>query len=84
MQVNKCEMESLDSDNRKLDECLNNFEDAVKREKCYLLYSPYFANINFQVWCGLSPARSFSPIITLSRPYSLVLYLSLKMNRPPL
>ena len=37
MQVNMCEMESLDSDNRKLDECLNNFEDAVKREKCYLL-----------------------------------------------
>lgn len=61
-------MSSLESYNQRLDECLKNFEIAAKMEKYYLLYSTYWVNINFQVGCGLSPARSFSPVITLSRP----------------
>lgn len=65
------EIPSLESYNQEHDDCLKKFEIAAKMEKYYLLYSTYFVNINFQVGCGLSPARSFSSAITLSSLHNL-------------
>lgn len=50
-----------------LDKVLEFYEDAAKSEPNYLLNKllPLGA---FQIQCGISPARTFSPAITISQP----------------
>lgn len=64
-------MPSLEGYNQEHDACLKKFEIEATMEKYYLLYLTYLVNINFQVGCGLSLARSFSSAITLSSPHNL-------------
>lgn len=49
-----------------LDHILEKYEIASKMEKHYLLYSEYSTDMNFRIGCGLSPARTFSSVITLA------------------
>lgn len=52
---------------RQLEECLQKFEDAARRESFHLLNAAYYTDA-YRIECGLSPARTFSSVITLSEP----------------
>lgn len=60
-------MEEYDHD---LNEILNKYEEAAQLENHYLLHSIFLAG-GFQIGCGISPARTFSPVIILTQPYKL-------------
>ncbi|CAH2009693.1 unnamed protein product [Acanthoscelides obtectus] len=47
---------------RELDAILERYEEAAKNEDHYLLYTQ-FPNGSYQIGCGLSPARSFTPAV---------------------
>ncbi|KAL1487680.1 hypothetical protein ABEB36_015657 [Hypothenemus hampei] len=51
---------------RELEECLQKFEDAAKRETYHLLNTTYSTDA-YQIEWGLSPARTFSPVVALSQ-----------------
>ncbi|XP_057658512.1 uncharacterized protein LOC130895308 [Diorhabda carinulata] len=49
-----------------LDRILENYETAVKSENIYLLSTQYPIS-GYEVKCGISPARSFTPAVILSQ-----------------
>ncbi|XP_050509455.1 uncharacterized protein LOC126886517 [Diabrotica virgifera virgifera] len=54
--------------NQELDRALENYEAAAKSEVFYLLATKYTLS-DYEVQCGISPARSFSPAVILSQQY---------------
>lgn len=53
---------------RELDNILQRYEIAAREEQYYLLQSVFkLPNSNYELQCGLSPARTFTPIILITR-----------------
>lgn len=59
---------SSESYERELDRILEAYENAAMLEYNYLLYTKFLLG-TYEIGCGLSPARSFCPAITLSQCY---------------
>ncbi|KAL1516082.1 hypothetical protein ABEB36_000006 [Hypothenemus hampei] len=55
---------------REIEECLQKFEDAARRESYHLLNTMYCTD-TYQIECGLSPALTFSSVVVLSQPTQL-------------
>lgn len=51
-----------------LDQVLQKYETAAQYENYYLLHTTFPAGA-FEIGCGLSPARTFSPAVILRQPY---------------
>lgn len=57
---------SSDSYSAELDRVLEQYEEAAKNERYYLLqFSFHLPRSYYTIECGLSPARSFSPVVRL-------------------
>lgn len=49
-----------------IDRLLDRYEDAAKQEKHFLLLSRFkLFNTDYEVQCGISPARTFSPVVII-------------------
>ncbi|CAH1107069.1 unnamed protein product [Psylliodes chrysocephalus] len=54
---------------RELDSLLEKYEEAAKNEVHYLLYTQFLQG-SYQIGCGLSPARSFTPAVVIQKGQS--------------
>lgn len=65
----------MEMDIDEIDRILDRYEEAAKEEQYYLLLShfPLF-NSDYQLQCGLSPARTFAPVIILQQQTTKIVF----------
>lgn len=70
---------SFDSEeySAELDRLLEQYEQAAKNEQYHLLqFSFHLVNSDYVIECGLSPARSFSPVVKLQMQTNKIIFIA--------